>query len=54
VSSIGDLFVRHRILLVLLAAAGCLPAPAPNATPVVQRFYRTAIADSVSGAPTEK
>ena len=39
-------------LLCVLWAAGCESAPAPNATAVVQQFYRAAIADHVSGAPT--
>ena len=46
--------MRRRSLLVLLAAVGCQTAPAPNATSVVQQFYRTTIADSVTGAPTQK
>jgi len=46
--------VHRGTLLVVLAALGCQSAPAPSATSVVQRFYRTAIADSVAGAPTQK
>ena len=46
--------MRRRNLLVLLAAVGCQTAPAPNATSVVQQFYRTTIADSVTGAPTQQ
>ena len=46
--------MRRCSLLVFLAAVGCQSAPAPNATSVVQQFYRTAIADSVSGAPTAR
>jgi hypothetical protein len=46
--------VRRCSLLVFLVGVGCQSAPAPNATSVVQQFYRTAIADSVSGAPTER
>ena len=46
--------MQRRTLLVSLAAIGCQSAPAPNATSVVQQFYRTVIADSVSGAPTQK
>jgi hypothetical protein len=50
----GDLFVRRRSLLVLSIIVGCQQPSTPTATSVVEQFYRTAIADSVSGAPTEK
>ena len=46
--------MQRRTLAVILAAIGCQSTPAPSATSVVQQFYRTAIADSVSGAPTAK
>jgi hypothetical protein len=44
--------VRRYALLSVLWALGCESAPVPNAAAVVQQFYRAAIADHVSGAPT--
>jgi hypothetical protein len=44
--------VRTCGLVSLLALAGCQVVEAPNATMVVQEFYRATIADHMTGAPT--